>query len=340
MLDWTRPRPALTIVHLLEVGEAFGVSADVLLADVDLTLEDLHVVGRKVMGLDEVAVVRSLLKALPRVEHLGLLSALRSHTTAYGPVGFAWASAETLRAVYASGRHFHALTFGMTEVDFQFADGWYTKRFTENSLPHDLVEFYLQREIALPIMVAHEVTELPVTARCSLPQDPFTDPEAYRVIEQVFGSRPTFGAEYASFSLPIDFLDLPLPRANATTHAQMVQLAEVEQERVLASSKFTESVRLQVVSHLSEGARLEDVAREMLLSPRTLRRHLQDEGTTYRNIVDSVRVSRAEHLLGTGSAVAQVATALGYENPSAFTAAFRRWHGMPPKEFITRRANA
>lgn len=338
MLDWTRPRPAVTIGHLLDVGASMGVAPERLLVNVDLTVEDVREVGRTVMGLDEVAVVRSLLAELPRVEHLGMLSALRCHTTSYGPVGFAWASAPTMRAVYECGRRFHALTFGMTEIDFQFSQNTYTKLFTVNSLPNDVVDFYHQREISLPIVVAREISDQPIVAQSTLPQRPFTDPEAYALAEKLFGARPTFNAEYASFTLPLEFLDTPLPRHNAHTHRQMVALAEVEQERVLASSKVTEAVRLRVVNRLAEGARLDDVAREMLLSPRSLRRYLQDEGTTFRSIVDAVRVSRAEHLLSTGSSIAQASAALGYENPSAFTAAFKRWHGIPPSQYLANRS--
>lgn len=333
MLDWTRPRPAATIAHLLAVGASLGVSAETLLAEVDLTVEDIDVVGRKVMGLEEVAVVRALVTALPRAEHLGMLSTLRSHTTTYGAVGFAWASAESMRAVYECGRRFHALTFGMTEIDFRFDQTSYSMVFTENSLPGDVVEFYHQREISLPIVLAHEITDLPIRARTTLPQAPFTDPAADEVAHSLFGMRPTFNAQYASFALPLEFLDTPLPRHNPHTHQQMVALAEQEQERVLASGKVSEAVRQQVTECLTDGARLEDVARRMLLSPRSLRRHLQEEGTTYRNIVDAVRVSHAERLLAGGSPVSQVAQALGYENPSAFTAAFKRWHGIPPSQF-------
>lgn len=337
MLDWTRLRPAVTIAHLLDVGASMGVAPELLLANVDLTVEDVHDVGRKVMGLEEVAVVRSLVNELPRAEHLGMLSALRSHTTSYGPVGFAWASAPTMRAVYECGRRFHALTFGMTEIDFKFSPTTYTKMFTVNTLPSDVVDFYHQREISLPIVVAREISDLPIVAQATLPQQPFTDPEAYALADKLFGARPTFNAEFASFTLPLEFLDTPLPRHNPHTHNQMVALAEIDQERVLTGSKVTEAVRLKVSRRLSDGARLEDVAQEMLLSPRSLRRYLQEEGTTYRNIVDAVRVSRAEHLLSTGSSVAQASVALGYENPSAFTAAFKRWHGIPPSKFMADR---
>lgn len=337
MLDWTRPRPAVTVTHLLAVGHAFGVPAERLLADTDLSVEAVQTLGRQVMGLEEVAVVRALLRELPRVEHLGILSAADSHTTVYGAVGFAWTSAPTMRHVYASGRHFHALTFGMTDIDFRIDETSFTKMFIPGTLPADVHEFYLQRELCLPLVVAREITESPVVARARLAQPAFRDPESLRAARDFFGADPTFDAEVACFTLPLDFLDRPLPRRNADTHAQMTALAEIEKERVLASTKVSEIVRRDVLAHLSEGASLDETARRLLMSPRTLRRHLQDEGTTYRTIVESVRVSRAELLLTGSLSVTQAASELGYENPSAFTTAFKRWHGMTPTQYRAER---
>lgn len=340
MLDWTRPRPAITVAHLVTLGESLDIPAERLLAGTDLTVADLADLGRSVLGLDEVAVVRSLLREAPRHEYLGLASAAHSHTTSYGPLGFAWASAPTMGVVYDTGRRFHSLTFGMTDVDFTVTDGWFSMNFIPQTLPNDVLAFYLQREIALPMVIAHELSEVAIRARGTLTQGPFTDPDAHALAEKIFGSAPRFNAEVAAFSMPLDFLELPLPRNNPHTHAQMCELAEVEMQQVLASNKVAETVRHTVRETLAQGARLEDVAHRMLVSPRTLRRQLQEEGTSFRMIVDSVRVSRAEYMLSQPTfTVSQVAAALGYENPPAFTTAFKRWHGMTPSQFRTARAS-
>jgi AraC-like DNA-binding protein len=69
----------------------------------------------------------------------------------------------------------------------------------------------------------------------------------------------------------------------------------------------------------------------MAVAERTLRRQLAAEGTSYQRLLDEVRVSLADRLLGTGTlTVTQVAQRLGYAEAASFIHAHRRWHGVTP----------
>jgi AraC-like DNA-binding protein len=70
---------------------------------------------------------------------------------------------------------------------------------------------------------------------------------------------------------------------------------------------------------------LDDVARRLGLSPRTLRRRLAEAGTTYRQQLDDVLAARARELLDEGAGSAQIAYALGFSDASAVRRASRRW---------------
>lgn len=64
---------------------------------------------------------------------------------------------------------------------------------------------------------------------------------------------------------------------------------------------------------------------------RTLHRHLHTEGLAFRQIADEIRFEIAcEMLENTDMTLGQVAAALNYSEPSAFTRAFRRWSGQTP----------
>ncbi len=79
------------------------------------------------------------------------------------------------------------------------------------------------------------------------------------------------------------------------------------------------------------------VAAALFLSVRTLSRRLNAEGTSFRALVDDVRRSRSEHLLGrTRMTTEQIAARLGYAESASFIRAFRRWNGCPPQEFRSR----
>ena len=70
------------------------------------------------------------------------------------------------------------------------------------------------------------------------------------------------------------------------------------------------------------------------MSARALQRGLRVEGTTFAAVLTQLRHEMARSLLGDGQlAVAEVAFLLGYEDPSGFQRAFRRWAGRSPRAF-------
>ena len=76
-----------------------------------------------------------------------------------------------------------------------------------------------------------------------------------------------------------------------------------------------------------------DVAEVLSMHRRTLNRCLQREGTTFRAVLDRVRFEAARGLLrDERREIDEVARALGYAEPSAFTRAFRRWCGVAPAD--------
>jgi AraC-like DNA-binding protein len=79
---------------------------------------------------------------------------------------------------------------------------------------------------------------------------------------------------------------------------------------------------------------LGEVAGELALSPRTLRRRLAVSGTTFGALLARVRRQLAvEMLLDTSLTVEQIAAELGYAETSSFTRAFTRWTGLPPSRY-------
>jgi AraC-like DNA-binding protein len=79
---------------------------------------------------------------------------------------------------------------------------------------------------------------------------------------------------------------------------------------------------------------MQAVADELNLDPRTLRRRLDSEGTSFRGLVAEVRETLAIELLSnTGLTVEEVAVRLGYADTASFTHAFIRWRGKPPSHF-------
>lgn len=84
---------------------------------------------------------------------------------------------------------------------------------------------------------------------------------------------------------------------------------------------------------------LEQLAEELELTPSTLRRRLLAEGTSYQDIKDELRRDAAIHYLcHSGLSVAEVGYRLGFQEPSAFYRAFKKWTAVQPGEYRVRQA--
>src|SRR4051794_5821574 len=83
------------------------------------------------------------------------------------------------------------------------------------------------------------------------------------------------------------------------------------------------------------------IARLFSMHRRTMNRHLHIEGLTFRQVANEVRFEIAcELITNTDMALSQVAAALGYSEPSAFTRAFKRWSGQAPSAWRTSHSRA
>ncbi|MGB1498436.1 helix-turn-helix transcriptional regulator, partial [Alloalcanivorax venustensis] len=76
------------------------------------------------------------------------------------------------------------------------------------------------------------------------------------------------------------------------------------------------------------------MAAALALSPRSLRRKLEQEGVSYREIVEEERKQLAIQLLeNTEMKIDELAAHLGYTDAGGFVRAFRRWLGCSPRDY-------
>ena len=87
------------------------------------------------------------------------------------------------------------------------------------------------------------------------------------------------------------------------------------------------------------GITLPHAAKRASMSPRTLKRRLAEQGTTFTEIIDDARRQRALLLvLDRRLTLDAVASQLGYSDTANFTRAFKRWTGKTPGEARDRKS--
>ncbi|WP_428262491.1 AraC family transcriptional regulator [Haliangium sp.] len=154
-----------------------------------------------------------------------------------------------------------------------------------------------------------------------------------RALSEYFDCAVDIGAEHDELELPRAPLDGPARAANAAMHAYFCRDAEARLALLSAGNGGTvERARAELRRALPAGeAAMTRVARNLGMTTRTLRRHLDSAGTSFRALLDEVRMQEAAGLLEhTDLALSEVALELGFAEASAFSRAFRRWAGTSP----------
>ena len=105
---------------------------------------------------------------------------------------------------------------------------------------------------------------------------------------------------------------------------------------VSSSAETRDAVRVA----LEDGQpQLAEVAKRLKTSPRTLQRRLGAEGTSFQDVVDSVREELARIYMADTKrryTVGELAYLLGFSEISALSRAFKRWTGMTPTQWRDR----
>ena len=110
------------------------------------------------------------------------------------------------------------------------------------------------------------------------------------------------------------------------------ELARQRLMELRGEDRFLNKVRETVLQQLPGGLpKVEDVARSLDLSARTLQRRLQERNLRYLQVLDEVRCEMALQLIRDDDlSLNDVADYLGFNDQSAMQHAFRRWQGMTP----------
>ena len=149
------------------------------------------------------------------------------------------------------------------------------------------------------------------------------------------GTKVEFGADTDEFAFNLDARALPLIHADTRLNDLLLKYCEA----ALADRKGDKSqLRTRVENAISSvlphvRVLVNEVARSLAMSERTLARKLSDEGLNFTEILQQLRRDLAARYLDDLKLhVSKIAWLLGFHEVSAFTHAFRRWTGKAPSQ--------
>lgn len=153
---------------------------------------------------------------------------------------------------------------------------------------------------------------------------------------RLLGVTPRFGSPVNAWIFDDALLETPL----SATDERFQQLAQrhIDELARITLQELPAYVQALLRNRLPNGqVTIEQVAGHMKLSPRTLQRYLQAEGTGFQELLDRTRQAMAtRHICDSSISLTQLAELLGYADLSAFSRAFTRWNGVSPQKWKQR----
>ena len=325
---------------LCEVANERGVSSADVLTGTGVGPADLVNPEGIITAEDEIVAVRRLLTRLPDNVGLGIDVGSRFRLTHLGLFGFAVMSCATLRELFDIAMRYFSLT--MLNIDVKLFEGPQSCLFELNDghLPDDVRGFFLERDVASIVTTLSEFA-LPLIAS-------YADQATAEVVldrgvvapllEVLPVENVEFGRAHNRLHIPRALLDEPLPQADSHTLELCIAQCDVLMQRNEQRRGITAVVRSTLFREPGCFPTLPEVATELDVHPRTLRRQLATEGTSFRALLNEARSTLAVDLLCTvGLTVDEVSKRLGYSDTSTFCHAFKRWHGKSPSGYLRSR---
>jgi AraC-like DNA-binding protein len=161
-------------------------------------------------------------------------------------------------------------------------------------------------------------------------------PEHHLECRRVFGGVERYRQPFTGIDIDRRVLDRPCLHR----HAELYEVLRSHAERKLSSLTHrvghAERLKQYFLARPPVDASVHDmekVARHLGMSVRSLRRRLTEEGVSYKSVVEeALGIVSTRMLVDPGRSIQEVAYAMGFSHPTAFSRAFKRWTGMTPKQ--------
>jgi len=316
---------------MINFGAAYGVDKDTCLSGTGISEDKLAEEEAFIERVQELRLIENLILALPDEPALGFKLGLQYNIATFGVWGFALRTCKTLRDAISVALRYLPLSTAYCKIrKLEFA-GHFGVEFEPETIPSQVRQFLLERDMATGSNIFKELSLSGASyLRLELKGAPPSYADAFQAL---VGIEPIFNSSRNALLVSAQNVDKLLP----TYDSQLVQLMQnqcKQQLNLRQQTGMAGHVRQMILGRLGLVASLDEVAAALAMSPRSLRRKLDSEGTNFKELLDTERQLSAQQLLtNSDMKIEELAFHLGYTDAASFARAFRRWQGCSPGEY-------
>ncbi len=325
-----QPATLHTVTLLFELLQTRGHDAAQILQGSGLTVSALAVPNAMVTQAQELRVCANAL-ALTGDMQLGLRLGARMHILTYGLLGYTMMVSPTLGDALEVALKYESLVGSWSRITLRIEGRYAVLAANGYEYRPDLRDFAIDLCIASLAVVLRDLNgEAPALLELRLrraggPRDEKAVP---------LGCPVRFAQAEDALYFDRRWLGRALPLADSTSHRAALHDCHLIAERFAQQNLLLRKVREWLEREVEQRPTLSALAQSFNLSPRTMRRRIDDAGSSYHSLLDNVRHDAAIRLLEqTQSPIAHIAEQLGYAESASFRHAFRRWTSLPPSAY-------
>jgi AraC-like DNA-binding protein len=325
---------AAKITAVLDALVAERVSALDALRGTDVSLDDLHSPSTRISRNQLIQSYRNAV-ALSRDPNLPYTIGSNVHVSAYGMYGYAMLCSTDFRRTMEFAVRYHQLAVPLATIAFSEHAG--IGAWTIEPLLHPRIDSQLYRFVTELQIATHISLHRDIMGESFKPREIFLSyraAEDFRITAALVGCPVRF--EQASNQIDFDsaFLDAVPKLGNRTTYPAAITLCDELIANLVQRSGAAGRVRSLLSTDFAKRPSFAAVGKLLNTTPRTLRRQLRLQNTSFRELSDELRAHVAlRYLRETTMTMEDIAFALGFSDSANFRHAFRRWTGKPPHEF-------
>ena len=259
----------------------------------------------------------------------------KMHLSAYGMYGYALMCSVTLRDFFNSAVRYHKLATPIVVIDWRETEDeaiWFFPRLASPELSADLHSFLIEQQLVQHVIHMKDVAGpdcKPILVELS-----YAAPAHAKLYEQYLGCPVEFDRPVCELHYDVEILE----HAPQLAHKLTSTLMQSTCERLIGQAKTSWGFSGQIYQMLMMSAgqipTMEQTASKLFMNERTMRRKLEQEGTSFGEILEDVRSSLAKDYLKTTKMTTEdVAVLVGFSDVANFRRAFKKWTGCTPTDF-------
>lgn len=162
----------------------------------------------------------------------------------------------------------------------------------------------------------------------------YAPPTYAQQYQEVFEPAIRFEAATNEVRIPKKLANKPQIMANPDVAKKFESECDELIAKIYEPKSYSQQVHEALFLSQSRFPQLEDIALQMNTSSRTLRRRLQESETSYKKILDEVRLDLANRYLSTTRlSIGEISELLGYTDQNSFSHAYKQLTGIPPTAY-------